>query len=50
MWANTLFLLAPRAELEPATWWFENTGDEPLLVLWTLNCDSIDDIDFTFIE
>jgi mannose-6-phosphate isomerase-like protein (cupin superfamily) len=30
--------------------WFENTGDEPLHVLWTLNCDGLDDIDFTFVD
>lgn len=29
---------------------FENTGDAPLRVLWTLECDGIDDIDFTYVE
>ena len=33
-----------------AVHWFESTGDEPLRVLWTLNCDGLDDIDFTFVE
>ena len=29
---------------------FENTGDDTLRVLWTLNCDGVDDIDFNFVE
>ena len=29
---------------------FENTGADTLRVLWTLNCDGVDDIDFTYIE
>jgi mannose-6-phosphate isomerase-like protein (cupin superfamily) len=29
---------------------FENTGHDTLRVLWTLNCDGVDDIDFTYIE
>lgn len=29
---------------------FENTGSEALRVLWTLNCDAVDDIDFTYLE
>jgi len=29
---------------------FENTGDGPLRVLWTLECDGIDDVDFNFVE
>ena len=33
-----------------AVHWFESTGDEPLRVLWTLNCDAVDDIDFNFVE
>jgi len=29
---------------------FENLGPDTLRVLWTLNCDGVDDIDFTFVE
>ncbi len=29
---------------------FENAGDDILRVLWTLNCDGLEDIDFTFVE
>ena len=29
---------------------FENNGPDTLRVLWTLNCDGVDDIDFTFVE
>ena len=29
---------------------FENTGADTLRVLWTLNCDGVDDIDFTYVE
>ena len=29
---------------------FENNGHDALRVLWTLNCDGVDDIDFTFVE
>jgi mannose-6-phosphate isomerase-like protein (cupin superfamily) len=29
---------------------FENTGAENLRVLWTLNCDSVDDIDFHYLD
>jgi len=33
-----------------AVHWFENVGAEPLRVFWTLACDAIDDVDFTFVE
>lgn len=29
---------------------FENTGSEALRVLWTLNCDRVDDIDFHYLD
>ena len=29
---------------------FENDGPDTLRVHWTLNCDGVDDIDFTFVE
>ena len=29
---------------------FENTGPDTLRVIWTLNCDGVGDIDFTYLE
>ena len=29
---------------------FENNGHDVLRVLWTLNCDGVEDIDFTYVE